>query len=173
MLDAGALARAGGALSPSMPVERRRLIVVEIGAYRGGTTVFMGRVLRLLVAVRTILSIDPFEGARRDALNPRGSLAAYLKAFRAAASKASASPLVGRSQEVALAVVPQRISALVLDGDHRYAERSRGSWAYASRLAPGGVCFVDDYARRMTACGARSTKLRRRLRFAVLHRSIS
>src|SRR4051812_2107017 len=77
MMDAGELLHLGAVLAAHtwQPQE----ILVEIGAYRGETTVFMAKLLESLDRQVPILSIDPFERAQPDGLNPQGIYTAYIR----------------------------------------------------------------------------------------------
>jgi predicted O-methyltransferase YrrM len=170
MLDASELFHLAGALA-LMPVRGEAGLVAEIGAYRGRTTVFMARVLRELGKRAAILSIDPFEGARRDALNPKGSLGAWLKAVRAAGFEDVCIPIVSTSR-VAAAAVPGALGVLVVDGDHRYESVAADLALYGPKLLPGGLCFVDDYAPPYTGVERAVDEFFERSReFTILHRS--
>jgi hypothetical protein len=110
----------------------------------GQTTVFMAQVLRLLGRRVPILSIDPFERAQPDALNPQGIYSAYLNAIQANQLADLCFPLVAFSQDAA-PVVPDRIGVLVVDGGHYYPTVSKDLELYAAKLLPGGFMFIDDY----------------------------
>lgn len=120
-------------------------IVVEIGAYRGGTTVFMAEVLQLLGSRARILSIDPFELCTPDPVNPQGQYAAYLEQVRREGFERTCLPLVGFSADAAV-LVPERVGVLVVDGDHRYAGVRSDLELHCAKLRPGGLVFIDDYA---------------------------
>src|SRR6266851_5506184 len=77
MMDAGELLHLGAVIAAHswQPHE----ILVEIGAYRGETTVFMAKLLELSGRQNPILSIDPFERTQPDALNPQGIYSAYIQ----------------------------------------------------------------------------------------------
>lgn len=120
-------------------------IVVEIGAYEGRTTTFMARILRLLGRRVPILSIDPFERAQPDPLNPQGRYAAYLENVTRQGVQDLCVPLVAFSQDAA-AVVPENVGVLVVDGAHHYPVVSQDFALYGPKVLPRGVVFVDDYA---------------------------
>jgi hypothetical protein len=92
-------------------------IVVEIGAYIGPISTFMAQVLGSLGRRNPMLSIDPFERATADDLNPQGSYAGYLETIRRSDVADRCLPLVGFLQDAAPAV-PNRIGAIPVDGDH-------------------------------------------------------
>lgn len=169
MLDAGQLFHLAGALA-LMPARGDTGLVVEIGAYRGRTTVFIARVLRELGRRAVVLSIDPFDGARRDALNPRGSLAAWQKAVRAAGVEDVCVPIVATSH-VAAAAVPAGIGVVIVDGDHRYESVAGDLALYGPKLLPGGLFFVDDYAAPYTGVVRAVDEFFARPGFTIVHRT--
>jgi len=142
MMDAGELAYLAATLSV-YPWDGTG-IVVEIGAYRGSTTVFMAKVLQHAGHRVPILSIDPFERVARTPANPQGTYAAYLKTVRKHKVDDVCLPLVALSKDAAL-VVPVAIGVLVVDGGHEYAVVSRDLHDYAPKVLPEGYIFVDDY----------------------------
>jgi hypothetical protein len=119
-------------------------IVVEIGAYKGRTTVYMAKTLSLLGESIPILSIDPFERARPDPLNPQGKYKSYLETIAGSGLESICLPLVGFSADAA-PVVPDNIGLLVIDGGHEY-EVVDGDFAlYGPKIRSGGLIFLDDY----------------------------
>jgi hypothetical protein len=142
MMDAAELLHLAATLS-LYPWDERA-IVVEIGAYTGQTTVFMAQVLQLLKKRVPILSIDPFERAQPDPLNPQGVYAAYLENMRKHKVENLCLPLVAFSQYAA-AVVPERIGVLIVDGSHHYPIVSQDLALYTIKVLPGGLVFLDDY----------------------------
>jgi len=119
-------------------------IVVEIGAYIGQTTVFMARVLQRLGHRVSILSIDPFERVQPEPLNPQGIYAAYVANVKAAGVEDVCLPMAAFSNH-AVAVVPDRVGVLVVDGGHHYPIVSDDLRRYVPKLLPRGLVFVDDY----------------------------
>lgn len=146
-------------------------IVVEIGAYRGNTTVFMARVLDALGRDHPILSVDPFDRAETDELNPQGSLAEFMSRIDAEGLAERCLPLVAFS-EAAAAVVPERIGLLMVDGSHHYAAVKNDLTLYAEKLIPGGIIFIDDYLPPYDGViQATDEFLEDRREFHVLHRA--
>lgn len=119
-------------------------IVVEIGAYRGSTSVFMAKVLQRFGHRVPILSIDPFERVAPDPTNPQGVYAAYLETVRQHKLEDVCLPLVAFSRD-AVAVVPDTVGVLVVDGGHEYPVVSQDLLLYAPKVLPGGFIFIDDY----------------------------
>src|ERR1700675_859539 len=142
MMDAGELVYLAATLA-ACPWDGKR-IVVEIGAYRGSTSVFMAKVLQCLGHRVPILSIDPFERVAPDLTNPQGVYAAYLETIRQHQLEDVCLPLVAFSQD-AVAVVPDTVGVLVVDGGHQYPAVSQDLQLYAPKVLPGGLIFIDDY----------------------------
>lgn len=142
MMDAGELLHLAGTLT-AYPWSTES-IVVEIGAYTGRTTVFMAKVLQLLGKHIPILSIDPFERAQPDALNPQGIYAAYMATIRMHNVEDVCLPLAAFSQNAA-PVVPDKIGVLVVDGAHHYPVVTKDLALYGVKVLPGGFIFIDDY----------------------------
>jgi cephalosporin hydroxylase len=142
MMDASELAHLAATLA-AYPWHAEG-IVVEIGAYHGSTSVFMAKVLQRLGHRVPVLSVDPFERAAPDRLNPRGLYAAYLRTVRDHDLEDVCLPLVAFSRDAA-PVVPATIGVLVVDGGHHYPTVSQDLRLYAPKVLPGGLIFVDDY----------------------------
>lgn len=142
MMDTGELLHLAGTLAV-YPWDSEA-IVVEIGAYLGHTTVFMAKVLQLLGKRVQILSIDPFERAQIDPLNPQGVYSAYIENIRANNVEDVCFPLVAFSKDAA-PIVPDRIGVLVVDGSHHYPDVRKDLELYGPKVLPNGLIFIDDY----------------------------
>jgi predicted O-methyltransferase YrrM len=142
MLDANELLHIAAALV-LYPWEKGSF-VVEIGAYLGTTTVFMAKILETLNSPATILSIDPFERFRPDALNPQGNYSSYLHAIRTQRVDQRCVALPAFSADVA-GLIADDIGVLVVDGDHHYPAVSKDLALYCPKVREGGYIFVDDY----------------------------
>jgi hypothetical protein len=119
-------------------------IVVEIGAYLGQTTIFMAKVFNLLGMRIPILSINPFERAQPDPLNPQGAYSTYMENIRSNKLEGICIPLVAFSSDAA-PVVPERIGVLVVDGCHPYSGVKKDLKLYTPKVMPNGFVFIDDY----------------------------
>lgn len=171
MMDAGELTYLAAALT--VFPWRRDAIVVEIGAFVGQTTVFLSRVLDLLGhADVPILSVDPFERAVEDSLNPAGSYSQYLHNIEEQGAARRCAPLVGFASDVAT-LVPERIGLLVVDGCHHYPAVSKDLELYTPKLLPCGVVFCDDYdpLHYPDVVAAVDEWLAREPRLSLLHKS--
>jgi hypothetical protein len=146
-------------------------IAVEIGAYRGQTTAFLARVLKLLGLHVPVLSIDPFERVEPDPVNPQGGYADYLRSIQSAGVESLCLPLVAFSQDAA-AVVLDRIGLLIVDGSHHYSAVSQDLALFGSKVVPGGLIFVDDYSDGYPdVVRATNEYLTRENRCDILHKS--
>jgi cephalosporin hydroxylase len=144
MMDASELQCLAATLALYPWGRQQEEVVVEIGAFKGATTVFMAKVLRTLGRRVPILSIDPFERATPDDVNPQGVQAAYLQNVRVAGFEDLCLPLAAFSQHAA-AVVPNRIAVLIVDGSHHYDAVKSDLALYGRKVLPDGLMFVDDY----------------------------
>jgi cephalosporin hydroxylase len=142
MMDSGELLHLAGTLA--LYPWSSEAIVVEIGAYVGRTTVFMAKALQLLGKQAPILSIDPFERAVPDELNPQGIYSAYLKNTQLHGVENTCLPLIAFSEQAA-PVVPEKIGVLIVDSAHHYPAVRKDLELYAPKMLPGGLIFIDDY----------------------------
>ncbi len=142
MMDAGELLHLGAVLVAHswQPNE----LLVEIGAYRCETTVFMAKLLDLVGQRVPILSIDAFERAQPDSLNPQGIYRAYIQNIMAH-GVADKCFLLSAFSENAAPVVPNSIGVLVIDGGHHYPVVSKDLALYGAKVVPEGFVFIDDY----------------------------
>jgi cephalosporin hydroxylase len=122
-------------------------LAVEIGAYIGRTAVFMAQVLHSIGQRIPVLSIDPFERATADEINPRGSYSGYVQTIRSSDVADLCLPLAAFSQDAA-PVVPAQVGVLLIDGDHHAAGITADLRLYAPKVRPHGFIFIDDYAPR-------------------------
>jgi hypothetical protein len=115
--------------------------IVEIGSYKGKSTVSLGLGSKWISErKRTIFAIDPFmpngeyiynfDDFMSNILNLR--LVNYV------------SPIKKFSQD-ATQDCPESISALFVDGDHRYLGVKRDIELYAPKVVPGGIIAFHDY----------------------------
>lgn len=142
MMDAGELLHLAATIA--LYPWGQQASVVEIGAYTGRTTVFMAKVLQLLGHSVPILSVDPFERAIPDPINPQGVYAEYLKIVKNENLDHLCLPLVAFSEDAA-PIVPANIGVLVVDGSHHYPVVSKDFALYAPKVLAGGLIFIDDY----------------------------
>jgi hypothetical protein len=118
--------------------------VVEIGAYKGQTTVFMAKVFELLGKRIPILSIDPFDRAESDTLNPQGVYSDYISNIRGNNLDKLCIPVAAFSEDVAQ-FISNNIGVLVLDGCHHHKIVKTDLGLYTQKILPNGFLFIDDY----------------------------
>lgn len=109
--------------------EVKPAVVVEIGAYRGGSTLFLAHLLDLIGAGE-VVSIDR-DRARFQPVHPR------IKGLEGD----SCDPAL-RAQVFAL--VAGRSCLVIHDGDHRAAAVLNDLRAYAPLVTPGSYLIVED-----------------------------
>jgi predicted O-methyltransferase YrrM len=121
--------------------------IVEIGSYRGRSTIVLARAAGEGVEV---VAIDPHAGNDRGPQQLRGDPAegeADLRAFRDNLERAGVAGRVRhvrrRSQE-ALEDIPGRVDMLFVDGSHRYRPARDDLRRWGERVPPGGVLLVHD-----------------------------
>ena len=168
MMDSGELAYLAATLA-AYPWDGKG-IVVEIGAYRGSTSVFMAKVLQHFGHRVPILSIDPFERVARSPTNPQGKYAAYLKTVRKHKMEDVCLPLVALSKDAAL-VVPATVGVLVVDGGHEHAVVSQDLRDYVPKILPGGFILIDDYETYAEVTRAVDEYFMNAPEFTIVHRS--
>jgi predicted O-methyltransferase YrrM len=115
--------------------------VVEIGSYKGRSTISMGLSLLARGGSGTILAIDPHK------MEP-----GQYEAFRANIGRAGVAelvhPLVSMSHEARETVEDATIDLLFVDGSHEYESVVQDVRDWESALAPGAVvAFNDPYWR--------------------------
>jgi predicted O-methyltransferase YrrM len=121
--------------------------IVEIGSFRGRSTIVLG-----LAAPpgATVFAIDPHAGSDRgpqeiaaDADRGDADHAAFTANLRAARVQERVRHLRLPSAD-ALAAIPGEIDLLYVDGAHRYRPALADIGTYGERVAPGGSMLVHD-----------------------------
>jgi len=131
--------------------------VVEFGCYRGTTSLYIRRVLDVLAADRAFHVYDSFEGLPDKAVQDSSPAGLQFKSGELSVSKRDLItefkkaglrlPVIhkGWFNELSDADVPSPITFAFLDGD--YYESIRDSLKLIeSKLTPGAIIIVDDYA---------------------------
>jgi predicted O-methyltransferase YrrM len=124
--------------------------IVEIGSWKGRTTVVMGRALAdSSSATRRIHAVDPHTGSEehREAIAREGStLGAFRRNLRKAGVAAFVDEHVTTSGEAAgtLEAAGVRLALLFVDGAHDEASVRRDLRAFLPRLTPGGLVALHD-----------------------------
>lgn len=135
-------ARALRSLARAVPAGRA---IVEVGSYRGRSTVALGLGARRGGGA-TVYAVDPhapFVGARGGRFGPEDRAAFYANVVRANVGDRIA--LVGlTSATVARAWTRADVGLLFLDGDHRYESVRADFEAWAPHLSEGAIVAFDD-----------------------------
>lgn len=119
-------------------------VVVEIGSFRGRSTIAMASTGASVVAVDPHLGSDrgpqeiEADGVRGDA-----DFATFHRNLREAGVAERVTHVRKRSEE-ALGDVPPAIDVLYVDGAHRYRPALADVRDYGARVRPGGTMLVHD-----------------------------
>ena len=124
-----------------------RGVVVEIGSYRGRSTILLGRGAPVGASV---VAIDPHAGSDRGPQEIRGTWEegeADHRAFRANLERGGVADRVRHvrlfSQE-ALGDVQGQVDLLYVDGAHRFGPARDDIERWGARVRPGGAMLVHD-----------------------------
>jgi len=120
--------------------------IVQLGHYRGYSTLLIGFMLRRMGVERGLVSIDLDKGVTDYV---EGWLRrAELESFVTLLVSDSAAPAMPAAAEAALGRAPR---CVIIDSSHQYAHTLRELDLWWEALAPGGMMFLHDcseYARR-------------------------
>jgi predicted O-methyltransferase YrrM len=118
--------------------------VVEIGSFRGRSTIVLAR------AAEEVVAIDPHAGSDRgpneigaDRARGEADLAAFERNLQAAGVRERVRH-VRRESAAALGAVDGPVSLLYVDGAHRFAPARLDLARWGARVAPGGAMLVHD-----------------------------
>lgn len=139
-----------------------RVICVEIGSFKGRSTIALGTALELRGCEGVVLAIDPHAGVIHDEPGD-----ARLEAFR---QNVSARDLDSRvvqvrklSHDAAPDVEPGTVSVLFIDGSHEYQDVLTDIRDWVPKLADGALVLFNDPFHREVAWAIRDGVLRGRL----------
>lgn len=136
---------ATAALALAVPGERPA--IVEVGSYRGRSTVVLASAARIVCPEARVYAIDPHEGelgaedARLDRVPP--TLDDFTRNIATAGLAEVVKPIVKRSHEVAW---DRPIRLLLIDGLHDHANVARDFTHFDDWIEPGGYVAFHDYA---------------------------
>jgi predicted O-methyltransferase YrrM len=129
----------GRALYRAAAATTGRGAIVEIGSWKGRSTIWLASAARL--TGRCVYAIDPHTRSNED------PLANTLAEFRANLERAGVSdavrPLITTSAE-AVAILEDPVELLFIDGDHSYDAVERDVELWLPRLIEGGVVLFHD-----------------------------
>jgi len=121
--------------------------IVEIGSYRGRSTIVLARAVKPEVRV---LAIDPHAGDDRGPREIHGSPEAGEADHRAFLANLAQAGVADRVRHVrltsrdALDAVAGSVELLYVDGAHRYRPARDDLARWGARVAPGGTLLVHD-----------------------------
>lgn len=120
--------------------------IVEIGSYRGRSTIVLARA----APHAEVVAIDPHAGNDRGPRQWTGTAdegEADHRAFRANLDRAGVAERVRhvrRPSQDALDAVDGAVDVLYVDGAHRFAPASADITRWGARVAPGGTLLIHD-----------------------------
>ena len=148
LIDVAAVARTidgwlsepqGRALYHAAKMTRGRGVIVEIGSWKGRSTVWLAAGAQAVG--RRIYAIDPHCGSRE---NPAANtLAEFQENIRRAGLADVVEPLVMTSIEAA-ATIADPVELLFIDGDHSLQGARQDAEIWLPRLVCGGVVLMHD-----------------------------
>ena len=121
--------------------------IVEIGSYRGRSTIVLARAAP---AGAEVVAIDPHAGNDRGPRQWRGTAGegeADHRVFSANLERAGVAARVRhvrRPSQAALDVVDGEADLVYVDGAHRFAAAAADIRAWGGRVAPGGTLLIHD-----------------------------
>ena len=115
-------------------------VVVEIGSWKGRSTIAMGVALRQAGCGR-IFAIDPHRG---DPEHPSDTMPEFLRNLHAAGIAQVVEPIRAFSREPIDRFADGSVQFMFLDGSHEYEEVSRDIAEWGSKLADGAEVAFDD-----------------------------
>jgi predicted O-methyltransferase YrrM len=131
----------GRALYAAAAAATNRGAIVEIGSWKGRSTVWLAHGARL--AGSRVHAVDPHVNSRED---PRAATLEEFKAnLRRAGVEDVVEPMVMTSVEAAAALAGP-VELLFVDGDHSLAGASRDAATWLPRVIRGGVVMFHDVA---------------------------
>jgi len=121
--------------------------IVEIGSYRGRSTIVLASAANL---DKRVTAIDPHAGSDRG---PQEILANHSKGskdFEAFHNNLKTAGVDGKvthlraTSDDALAQAPEKISLLYIDGAHRYKPAKSDITQWSALVSPGGLTLIHD-----------------------------
>jgi len=150
--------------------------IVEIGSFRGRSTIVLGRAMAPDV---TLIAIDPHAGNDRGPQELEGfeeHAAADFDVFRANLARAGVADAVRHIRKFsteALEDVSGDIDLLYIDGAHRFRPALEDIRRWSARIAPGGTLLIHDSFSSVGVTGALVAELFFSREFRYLGRSES
>lgn len=129
----------GRALYRAAAATTGRGVIVEIGSWKGRSTVWLAAGARR--AGRRVYAIDPHCGSREDP--DANTLQEFMANIRRAGVADVVEPLVMTSADAADRIRDD-VELLFIDGDHSLEGAERDAQLWLPRLVPGGVLMMHD-----------------------------
>jgi predicted O-methyltransferase YrrM len=121
--------------------------IVEIGSYKGKSTVLLGSVVKAYFPSAKVYAIDPHEGMVGAADEGIQSIGPSLESFRRNIADAGIADAVELIRDYSYQVAWERpITLLFIDGLHDYFNVARDFWHFADYIVDGGYVAFHDYA---------------------------
>jgi hypothetical protein len=137
----------------------RPAVIVEVGVWKGGSTVFMAQAAKALGLATVVIAVDTWLGSKEHWLNPNHfSQMSFLSGYPALYYKFISNVIRAEIRNHVLPIPIASIGAaeilrslgvtaclIHLDGAHDYDSVTADLRAWWPLLAPGGVFIGDDY----------------------------
>lgn len=121
--------------------------VLEIGSFRGKTTVFLSHAIQALNLDKRLYTVDPYTDEASEVGCSNENIDSACKTFRRATDDLDNHEHVRAYSDEALSRFEDTTFSLVfVDGDHTYDGVMADYRNYAPLLADGGIMVFDDYA---------------------------
>lgn len=121
--------------------------VLEIGSFKGKTTVFLSHAIEALDLEKRLYTVDPYtDEASEVGCSDENIDSAYETFHRATADLDNHEHIRAYSDEALSRFEDPTFSLVFVDGDHTYEGVMTDYRNYAPLLADGGIMVFDDYA---------------------------
>jgi len=121
--------------------------VLEIGSFKGKTTVFLSRAIEALGLEKRLYTVDPYTNEASEVGCSDENIDSAYETFRRATAELDNHEHVRAYSDEALSNFEDATFSLVfVDGDHTYEGVMTDYENYAPLLADRGIMVLDDYA---------------------------
>lgn len=121
--------------------------VLEIGSFKGKTTVFLSHAIKALDLEKQLHTIDPYTGEASEVGCSDENIESAYETFKEATANLDNHEHVRAYSDETLSQFEDTTFSLVfVDGDHTYEGVMADYRNYAPLLADGGIMVFDDYA---------------------------
>lgn len=121
--------------------------VLEIGSFKGKTTVFLSHAIEVLDLEKRLYTVDPYTSEAGEVGCSDENIDSAYETFRQSTDDLDNHEHVRKYSDEALSRFEDATFSLVfVDGDHTYDGVMADYRNYASLLADGGIMVFDDYA---------------------------